>query len=340
MKLPFGKIPAEILKNIVFKHLGSKREEIVLGPSIGFDGAVINVGGKSLVASMDPITGALERIGWLAVNINANDVATFGVEPAFFFSCILLPEKVDKKTIKSICTQMDSAARKLGMSIAGGHCEVSPGLANPIVIGYAMGITEKGNYVTAGDAKAGDKIVLTKSAGIEGTAILASDMEKELRESIGEKMLANAKNFFDKISVVKDALTAFKTGGVHAMHDPTEGGIAGGIHEMADASKLGFEIEEGKIPVAKETMTICRFFGIDPLYLIASGSILIAVKHGYETTVLRNLADNGIPAEVIGEFLPSPDKRLIRRANGLEEELARPECDHLWLALEIKAKHV
>ncbi|MEM3577075.1 MAG: AIR synthase family protein [Candidatus Bathyarchaeia archaeon] len=334
MKLPLGKIPIEFLQDVVFKNLGFEREEVVLGPSIGFDGTVIDVGNKSLIVSMDPITGALERIGWLALNINANDIATFGVEPAFFFSCILLPERADRKMLETICTQMDAAAKNLGVAIAGGHCEVTPELTHPIVVGCAMGVTEKGNYVTAGNAKAGDKIILTKSAGIEGTAILASDMEKELKRAVDEETLANAKNFFEKISVVKDALTAFKTSAVHAMHDPTEGGVAGGIHEMADASKLGFKIYEEKIPVAKETLQICRFFDIDPLCLIASGSILIAAERDSANIVLQNLKKNRIPANIIGEFSPNTGERLIKCRDGSEKELVRPECDHLWLVLE------
>jgi hydrogenase maturation factor len=336
LPFPFGKIPVNLLEEVVFKNLGIKRKEVVIGPSAGFDGTVIDVGDKSLIVSMDPITGALERIGWLALNINANDIATFGVAPAFFFSCILLPEKADREALETMCVQMDAAAKNLEIAIVGGHCEVTPGLAHPIVVGCAMGITEKGNYVTAGGAKAGDKIILTKSAGIEGTAILASDMEKELRKAVDEKTLTSAKNFFNKISIVKDALTAFKTGVVHAMHDPTEGGVVGGIHEMADASKLGFRVFEEKIPIATETFEICRFFGINSLCLIASGSVLIAVKRNSEDVVLRNLGDNGIAANVIGEFLPSPSKRLIKYKDGREEELARPECDHLWLVLEKK----
>lgn len=334
MPLPFGKIPVNLLEKVVFKNLGVKRKEVIVGPSAGFDGTVIDVGNKSIIASMDPITGALERIGWLALNINANDVATFGVEPAFFFSCILLPEKADEKMLETICTQMDAAAKNLGMAIAGGHCEVTPELTHPIVVGCAMGVTERGNYVTAGNAKAGDKVILTKSAGIEGTAILASDMEKELRRAVDEKTLTRAKEFFEKISVVKDAVTAFKTGAVHAMHDPTEGGVAGGIHEMADASKLGFKIYEEKIPVAKETLQICRVFDIDPLCLIASGSLLIAAERDSTDIVLQNLERNGIAASVIGEFLQNVNMRRIICKDGSEKELVRPEYDHLWLALK------
>ncbi|MEM2117815.1 MAG: AIR synthase family protein [Candidatus Bathyarchaeia archaeon] len=334
MELPFGKIPIDILREVVFKNLGVKRKEVVLGPSVGIDGAVIDAGDKSLIVSMDPITGALERIGWLAVNINANDVSTFGVEPAFFFSCILLPEKADKKTIETICVQMDKAAKQLGMTIAGGHCEVTPRLPHPIVVGCTMGVTEKGNYVTAGGAKPGDKLIMTKTAGIEGTAILASDKEKQLKKAINTSLLKKAKQFFYQISVVKEAITAYKTGGVNAMHDPTEGGIAGGIHEIADASNLGFKIFEEKIPVSKETLEICKFFKIDPLYLIASGSMLIATKKKATEKIVKVLKKNKIQVNVIGEMLPSPEKRVIKRKDGSVGELARPICDHLWLALE------
>jgi len=337
MKLPLGKIPKDVLEKVVFKNLGIKRKEVVLGPSAGIDGAVIDLGDKSLITAMDPITGAIDRVGWLAVNINANDVATFGVEPMFFLSCILLPEEADRKIIETICVQMDKAAKKLGIAIVGGHCEVTPGLTNPIVVGCAMGMTEKGNYVTAGGAKLGDKLILTKSAGIEGTAILAADREEQLKKTLKPIMLRNAKKFYDNISVVKDAVAAFKTGAVHAMHDPTEGGLAGGIHEMADASNLGVKIYEEKIRIAPETVWICDFFRIDPLQLIASGSLLIAAKRNSADKVVKVLEKNEIIAAVIGEFLSSPKERIIVRKGGGLEKLVRPVSDHLWLALENSA---
>lgn len=334
MKLAHGKIPIDILESVVFKNLGIRRREVVLGPSAGIDGAVINVGNKSLVVSTDPITGAIELIGWLAVNINANDIATFGVEPAFLLSCILLPENADMKTVETISGQMSKAAKELGIAIVGGHCEVTPGLANPIVVGCTIGMTEKGNYVTAAGAKQGDKIILTKTAGIEGTAVLASDKENQLKKVVSATTLRNAKRFYDQISVVKDAITAFKTGAVHAMHDPTEGGVAGGIHEMADASHLGFRVHKKKIPVRPETTEICNFFEIDPLQLTASGSLLIAVERDSADRVVGILSKEGIAAEVIGEFLPSVEERIIIQEDGSSENLVRPVSDHLWSALE------
>jgi hydrogenase expression/formation protein HypE len=333
MELPPGKIPIEILKEVVFKNIGAERKEVILGPEAGIDGAVLELGDKSLIVSMDPITGAVERIGWLAVNVNANDVATFGVEPAFLFSCIMLPEKADSKIVETICTQMNAAAKDLGVAIVGGHCESTPSLTNPIVVGCMMGLTEKGCYVTAGGAKLGDKLILTKSAGIEGTAILASDREPQLKKTLNVGMLQNAKNFYSRISVVKDALTAHKTGGVNAMHDPTEGGVVGGIQEMADASSLGVKVFEEAIPVQPETAKICSYFEIDPLQLISSGALLISAEAKFAEEIIKNLEQQQIEASVIGEFLEGTDQRLLIRKNGKVQALPRPLSDHLWTAL-------
>ena len=333
MQLPPGKIPIDILKEVVFKNLGAERKEVIVGPTAGIDGAVLEVGNKSLIVSMDPITGAVERIGWSAVNVNANDIATFGVEPIFLFSCIMLPENSDKKTVEGICSQMDAAAKELGIAIVGGHCESTPGLANPIVVGCVMGLTDKGNYVTAGGAKEGDKIILTKSAGIEGTAILASDREQQLMKTLDSSMLSNAKKFYNQISVVKDALTAYRTGGVHAMHDPTEGGILNGVHEMADAAGLGVLIFEEKIMIEPETVSICRFYNIDPLQLISSGALLIAADPQAAIKIINALSQEHVCSEVIGEFNPNPNKRILRHKDESAEMLPIPSSDHLWIAL-------
>jgi hydrogenase expression/formation protein HypE len=333
MRLPPGKIPIDILKEVVFKNLGADRSEVVLGPAAGVDGAVLDVGTKNAIVSMDPITGAVERIGWEAINVNANDVATFGVEPAFFFSCILLPENADSKIVETISTQMHNAAKELGIAIVGGHCESTPGLANPIVVGCTMGLTEKGKYVTAAGAKAGDKLILTKSAGIEGTAILASDRQTQLEKIFNPEILESARGFYKQISVVKDALTAYRSGGVHAMHDPTEGGVLNGIHEMADAANLGARIFKERIMVEPETAKICRFYEIDPLQLISSGALLIAADPHATEKIIDSLCQEHIYADVIGEFNPNSNKRILTHPDDSAEMLPRPISDHLWLAL-------
>jgi hydrogenase expression/formation protein HypE len=334
LRLPKGKIPAEILREVIFRNLGAIRKEVVLGPSLGIDGAVIDVNEKSIIISMDPITGAIERIGWLAVNVNANDIATFGTKPAFLLSCILLPENAGRETIETISVQMNEAAKDLGIAIIGGHCEVTPELTSPIVIGCTLGVTEKGNYVTAAGARFGDKLILTKSVGIEGTAILAWDRESQLKKAMNGRMLNKAKRFYDKISVVKDAVTAFRTGGVHAMHDPTEGGLAGGIHEMADASSLGVKIFKEEIRIQPETVKICEFFKLDPLQLIASGSLLIAAEPKSAEKIMKALHRKNIPSAIIGQFLQSRKNREMIHKDGTVEDLVRPLSDHLWQALQ------
>jgi hydrogenase maturation factor len=188
--------------------------------------------------------------------------------------------------------------------------------------------------VTAGGAKSGDKLILTKTVGIEGTAILATDKERQLKKTLAHSLLQNARDLYNKISVVKEATTAFKAGGVAAMHDPTEGGVFGGIQEMADASKVGVKIREEKIPIAKETMEICKVFKIDPMQLISSGALLIAAKANFVEKILANLKRQNIEASVIGEFLDSPSKRLLIRKDGSKTTLIRPEYDHLWKALQ------
>jgi len=333
MTLPSGKIPVDLLKQVVFKNLGARRNDVVLGPSAGIDGAVINLGNKSLIVSMDPITGALERIGWLSVNVNANDIATFGVEPQFMLSCIMLPENADKRTVETISVQMGQAAKKLGIAIVGGHCETTPGLTSPIVVGCVMGFTEKGNYVTAGGAQPQDTLILTKTAGIEGTAILATDREPQLQKTIKPLILRKAKAYFDRISVVREATEAFKTGGVHAMHDPTEGGIIGGVTEMTEASKLGVEIQENRIPITRETASICKHFKIDPLRLISSGALLIASDQTAAPRIIDRLKQRHVRASIIGSFVKNPKKRTLYRKSGTSDDLPKFVSDHLWIAL-------
>jgi hydrogenase maturation factor len=235
--------------------------------------------------------------------------------------------------VETISAQMNQAASALGMAIVGGHAESTPGLTHPIVVGCAMGITAKDNYVTAANAKPGDALILTKTAGIEGTAILASDRETELKTVLTAAELQSAKEFYRQISVVKDALTARGAGGVHAMHDPTEGGVAGGIHEMADAAHLGLRVYREKIVVASETAKICSHFSLDPLQLIGSGALLVAAEKEKAPEIVQSLRQRGIQAAVIGEFTSDPSQRVLMTEEGHVQSLPRPSSDHLWRAL-------
>jgi len=328
-----GKVPTEVLQEIVFQNLGAKREDVVLSPSIGEDAAIVQAGNEVLAVSSDPITGAEEWLGWLAVHVSANDVATRGVQPRWFNSIILLPRTSTTELIEKICTQMDKAARQLNVAIIGGHCEITPGIDHPIVSGCAIGVAEDGKYVSSSGAKIGDRIILTKGTGIEGTAILASDRKIELLEVFDENFVKKAENFFEKISVVKDAITAFRIGGVSAMHDPTEGGVAGGLHELADAANVGFQIYEKEILIPEETRKICAHFEVDPLQLISSGSLLIVAEEEKTDEIISSLSKNGVQASTIGEVTePALGRNLVTKT-GEKTELVRPVSDHLWKAL-------
>ena len=333
-----GKVPTEVLEKIVFKNLGAKRDDVVLSPSLGEDAAIVQAGNTVLAVSSDPITGAEKWLGWLAVHVSANDVATRGVQPRWFNSIILLPKNSTTDLIEKICSQMDKAARQLGVAIIGGHCEVTPGIDHPIVTGCAIGVAENGKYVSSSGAKIGDQIILTKGTGIEGTAILASDRRTELLKAFDEGFVNKAEDFFKKISVVKDAITAFKTGGVSAMHDPTEGGVAGGLHELADAASVGLQVYEKQIHVPEETRKICAHFGVDPLQLISSGSLLIVAKETKTDKILGSLSSNGVQASVIGEVMEKSSGRTLITEAGKRIGLVRPASDHLWAALEKPAK--
>lgn len=328
-----GKVPTEVLQKIVFKRLGTKRDDVILGPSIGEDAAIVKAGKEILVMAADPITGAEEWLGWLAVNVSANDVATCGVQPRWFTSSILLHRDSKEELIDKICSQMSKAADQLNIAIIGGHCEITLGLEHSIVTGYAMGVAEDGKFVTSSGAKIGNKIILTKGSGIEGTAILASDRRRELLKAFGESFVKRATRFFEKISVVNDAIKAFKTGGVSAMHDPTEGGVAGGLHELADAANVGFKVYEERISVPEETRRICAYFEIDPLQLISSGSLLIVAKEEKTEEILCELSQNDICASVIGEVTKHSLGRKMITKKGVLINLVRPASDHLWAAL-------
>jgi len=323
-----GKVPPEVLEKIVFDRLGVNDERVIIKSGVGIDAAAIDFGDSVLVATSDPITGAEKHIGFYAVNVNANDVATFGAKPKWFLVTILLPENADEELLEKIMEDMHKSAGRLGVSIVGGHTEVTVGLNRPIVIGTMLGEVKKDQLVTSNGAKPGDVIILTKGAGIEGTSIIASENEEELKKVFGKELVENAKRFLQKISVVKEALIAAEIG-VHAMHDPTEGGIANGFHEMADAAGLGFRVYYEEIFIAEETRKLCEHFKLDPLALISSGSLLIAAPPEKAEKVVEAIRRKGIEAAIVGEFLEDNNIKVIVK-DGKEVPLKRPETDEIW----------
>ena len=334
MNLPLGKVPPHLLGDTVFKYLGSRRDDIILGPSKGEDAAIVKAGNELLALHCDPVSAAYNRVGLIAMNVATNDIAPRGIRPRWAISCILLPEGSDRTVLETISKDMDSAAQHLGVGIVGGHSEVTPGLNHPIVIVFPVGVAKGGRYVTSGNAKPGGKIILTKSVGLEGTAVLAYDKAEVLTRRFGREFVARCQSLFEKLSVMKEALLAFETNGVLAMHDPTEGGLAGGLNELADAANVGFRIYEDKIRIMPETRKICSFFEIDPLQLISSGSLLIVAKPENSQDILDRLDREGIRCNVIGEITQDKNRSMIKK-DGQEVTLPMPLFDDLWKAIKV-----
>ncbi|MET1102225.1 MAG: AIR synthase family protein [Pyrodictiaceae archaeon] len=333
-----GKLPPALMEKYVYSRLGVRDPAVIVGPQVGEDSAVIDLGdGRVLVVHADGITGAVELLGWLAVHIVSNDIAVTGARPRWYLATLYLPEDADERVIDKITEQMDRAAREIGVMIVGGHTEFTPRLERPLVATTAIGVVDKGRFVRTSGAKPGDLVVMTKTAGIEGTAILASDFKDELlRKGVGEAVLERARGFLERVSVVREALLLAENKLVTSMHDPTEGGLLGGLSEIAYASGTTIEAWEEKIPVAPETREICRALGIDPLRLISSGVLVATVPREKAEKALGLLEREGLQASIIGEVVERRGNTLVvlHRSNGSTEELdsvyVHDELIRLW----------
>jgi len=326
-----GKIPNDTLKRTVFQYLGVPNERVICGPAVGEDAAVIKLPDRVLIVKADPITGALENIGWYAVHINANDVAVRGATPLFFLPTILLPENTESKQLEEICIGIDRAAKELGVSIVGGHTETAFNLPRPIVAGAMIGEMNEGEVILSSGAKAGDIVIVTKSAGLEGAAILATERYNQLRSLLPSSTLETAHNFIKRISVVREALLAARTGGVDCLRDPTEGGLLQALVEIAEASRTGFAIEEELVPVAEETRSICEAFQVDPLRLISSGMLVAIAKPSRANEILTELETNGIEASIIGKIVEKG--RTLKKRSGEIQNVEDFVQEQLWYAL-------
>ncbi|MFA4044877.1 MAG: hypothetical protein HZRFUVUK_001678 [Candidatus Fervidibacterota bacterium] len=311
-----GKLDLRLLDSLL-RLLPTGDERVVVGPKVGEDSAVIDMGDRYLVAKTDPITFATDEIGWYAVNVNANDIAVMGAVPKWFMATVLLPEgQTDEGVVESIFSQIANACRSIGVTVIGGHTEVTYGLDRPIVVGAMLGEVEKGKLVTSSGAKVGDAIILTKGIPIEGTAIIAREKEEELvRRGCDREFVERAKHLLYEpgISVVRDALIATSSGRVHAMHDPTEGGLATGLYELSLASNVSIEVEYESIPFVEEGIQLCSEFGLDPLGTIASGALLIVAHPDDSESITKALGANGIRASVIGKVIGYGSDVIVRR---------------------------
>jgi hydrogenase maturation factor len=321
-----GKIPETVLKRSVLNQIKHRREEVLVGPAIGEDCSVLAVAeDEVLVISSDPITGAIQDIGTFAVHITANDIASNGAEVIGLMLTILLPEGTEEPNLREMMKDIEAVCKKLNIEIIGGHTEVTRAVTQPIVTVTGVGKMKRSEMIKTAGATPGQEIVMTKWAGLEGTAIIAAAKEQELRSKYSAGFIEGAKQFIEHISVVPEAMVA-RAVGVTSMHDVTEGGIFGALWEIGAASKVGLEVDLKKILLKQETVEICEFYDLNPYMLISSGCMLIVTDHA--NRLVDQLKEAGIPAAVIGFVTEGNDRVIIN-----EEErrfLEPPKADELY----------
>jgi len=306
-----GKLQAHQLKNIVFNNIKHQRPEVLMRGNIGEDCAVLDFDKYACVISMDPITGASSNIGSLSIHISCNDVASNGVAPMAILLTILAPPGTTENEIDAIMKDANETAEQLNVEIVGGHTEITEAVNKIVVTTTAIGRQLKEEMIFTKGAKIGDAVLMTKSAGIEGTSILAHDLEHKLKDLVSAEILEKGKEFSKHISVVKEGVLAGKFG-VTSMHDVTEGGVLGALWEIAEASGLGIEIYEENIPVRPETKEICDALSINPYKLISSGAMLMTISQDRKRDLINLFNNYEIPLSEIGKVLEK-DRTIITR---------------------------
>ena len=304
--LPVGKLRATLLQALLDKR-PVRDPRVVVGPTVGEDAAVIDLGDRYLIATADPITFATDEIGWYALQVNANDVAVRGARPRWFLATLLLPEgRTSDESVEKLFAELHAACGELDVALVGGHTEIAHGLDRAIVAGTMLGEVDKDKLVTTAGARVGDAVVLTKGVPLEGAAIIAREKEAELAaRGVPAPVIARAKALLRSpgLSVLPEAEIACGLAKIHAMHDPTEGGIATGLVELAQAAGVGLRIDRERIMVLPEGRTLCEAFGLDPLGTIASGALLMTLSPADAPLVIHALARESIDGHVIGQVV-------------------------------------
>ena len=321
VSLPPGKLPPGLLAELLARHT-SADPRLLVGPRVGEDAAVIDLGDRLLIAKSDPITFATDAIGYYAVTVNANDIATMGGTPRWFLATLLLPESGTTDTlVREIFAQIQRACEELHITLVGGHTEITVGLDRPILCGHMLGETSRQQLVTSAGVQVGDAILLTKGFPLEGIAIIARECAPQL-ETLGytadEIVRLQQFLFTPGISVVKDAAVLQHAVEVHAMHDPTEGGLATGLWELAQAAGVGLHVEAQRLPLLPEGARLCQAFGLNPLGTIASGSLLATVPAEQAAQAIAACAQADIPCTQIGTVVADPDTILLCTDTGMQ----------------------
>ncbi len=304
--LKTGKLSIDMLKGFLEKNT-ILDPRVVVGPKIGEDAAAIDLGkgtDRYWVVTSDPITFTTEEIGYYGVVVNLNDIATMGAIPKWFLATLLFPEGSDLRIIERVFRQIHNACHRFRISFIGGHTEITPGIKRMILSGHMIGEVKKDKLVKTSGARAGDLLLLVKGVCIEGTSIMAREKEAELlKRGISSSLIRKAKRFIFNpgIDILGPARIAHKVASVHSMHDPTEGGLINGMIEMAWASEKEIEVDLEKVFIYKESRILCQEFGLNPLGVIASGALLLAISPSDLSSIEKAFRKNSIPLNIIGK---------------------------------------
>ncbi len=301
-----GKLDIDLLKGLLGKHT-ILDPRVVIGPKIGEDAAVIDLGEGSdhhCVVTSDPITFTTEEIGYYGVVVNMNDLATMGATPKWFSATLLFPEESSLESIEKVFKQIHDACQRFKISFVGGHTEVTPGIGKIILSGHMIGEVKKDRLVTTSGARGGDLLLLVKGVCIEGTSIIARERESELlARGIKPSLIQKAKRFIYEpgIDVLRAARIACDSASVHSMHDPTEGGLINGMVEVALASEKEIEVNLERVLIYEESRILCQEYGLNPLGVIASGALLLTISPSDLSTLSKAFGEVSIPIQVIGQ---------------------------------------
>jgi thiamin-phosphate kinase len=322
-----GKLPNTQLERLILNSLVTRREETVLKPAVGEDCCALDIGKNLCVISTDPITAADENAGLLAVIVSLNDLAASGAEPVGILTTVLLPTDVNEEKIKRIFDSINETCKELNIDVLGGHTEITDAVTKTIIITTAIGKVPENGLVRSDGANPGDAILMTKAAGLEGTAIIAADKTSEISGFLNEDEIIEAKSYISEISVLDEGMIAAATGAT-AMHDITEGGVFGAVWEICSASGHGAVINPDRIKIRPLTGKICDFYNINPLLLISSGSMLITCSQENKSKILDKLKDSNIICREIGRI--TYENKVYAEISGGLVEIPQPGPDELY----------
>ena len=327
--LPVGKLDSDVLKRIVIDKIKYKNENVKVRAGVGEDCAVVGYGDYDCVISTDPITSSINDVGRLSIHISCNDIASNGVQPIAITLAVMLPKGTNEEDVEKIMVQAAKSAEDVGVEIVGGHTEITEAVNQPVIVSTAFGKAVAGESQSASDMRAGDVILMTKQAGLEGTGIICSDYEEELSKVLSADELAEGKRMLDDVSVVKEGVIAGKIG-THGMHDVTEGGILGAVWEMCNISGLGVLLDEDEIAVSEVTEKVCAHFSIDWKRLISSGCMIIVASAEKADDICAELGKNGVMVGEIGRVTMADEGLMLKKSDGSLEEINPPKTDELY----------